>query len=104
LGYEVHILTQNEVFPVHFNSNIIFHDIVLKGNLVFKFFFEGLKNQYHSADVIVVCDNGLKAYLIPFILKNKIPLVLEMHSSKFIEERESKDNFLTKVISKGIRF
>ena len=109
LGYEVHILTQNEGFsPLFytFNSNIIFHDIVLKGNL-FQFlnsFSKGLKTKINTIqpDVILVCDNGLKAYLIPFILKNKIPLVLEMHSSKFIEERESKDNFLTKVISNGI--
>jgi hypothetical protein len=40
LGYEVHILTQNEGFSplfYSFNSNIIFHDILLKGNF-FQFF------------------------------------------------------------------
>ncbi|MDI6047470.1 glycosyltransferase family 4 protein [Flavobacterium yafengii] len=104
LGYEVDILTQNKGFSplfYSFNSNIIFHDILLKGNFFqfFNSFSKGLKNKIKAIqpDVIVVCDNGLKAYLIPFILKNKVPLVLEMHSSKFIEERESDKNILTKV-------
>nr|WP_309757985.1 glycosyltransferase family 4 protein [Flavobacterium sp.] len=109
LGYEVHILTQNEgSSPLFytFNSNIIFHDMVLKGNL-FRFlnsFSNGLKTKINTIqpDVIVVCDNGLKAYLIPFILKNKIPLVLEMHSSKFIEERVLDKNILTKITHCGI--
>ena len=109
LGYEVHILTQNEGFsPLFytFNCNIVFHDIVLKGNLFqfFKAFSKGLKSKIKTIqpDIIIVCDNGLKAYLIPFILKNKIPLVLEMHSSKFIEERESDKNILTKAVANGI--
>ncbi|WP_035670648.1 glycosyltransferase family 4 protein [Flavobacterium sp. 83] len=104
LGYEVHILTQNEGFyPLFysFNSNIVFHDIHLKGNF-FQFFnsySKGLKSKIKviHPDVIVVCDNGLKAYSIPFILKNKIPLILEMHSSRFIEEREFSKNILIKV-------
>ncbi len=109
LGYEVHILTQNEGFyPLFysFNSNIVFHDLPLKGNF-FQFFYsfaKGLKSKIKAIqpDIVVVCDNGLKAYSIPFILKNKVPLVLEMHSSKFVEERELRDDFLTKVVSNGI--
>ncbi|TDD74041.1 glycosyltransferase family 4 protein [Flavobacterium caseinilyticum] len=104
LGYEVHILTQNEGFSplfYSFNSSIIFHDILLKGNFLqfFNSFSKGLKTKIKAVqpDAIIVCDNGLKAYLIPFILKNKVPLILEMHSSKFIEERESKNKILTKI-------
>ena len=105
-GYEVHILTQNEgFFPLFysFNAAIVFHDLRLKGNL-FQFFYsfaQGLKSKLKAIqpDVIIVCDNGLKAYLIPFILKNKVPIVLEMHSSKFVEEKESDKNILTKVVS-----
>ncbi|WP_338645840.1 glycosyltransferase family 4 protein [Flavobacterium sp. KS-LB2] len=109
MGYEVHILTQNEGFsPLFyaFNSNIIFHDMVLKGNLFqfFNSFSKGLKTKTKTIqpDVIIVCDNGLKAYLIPFILKIKIPLVLEMHSSKFIEERKLDKNSFTKVVASGV--
>ncbi|MDP3681312.1 MAG: glycosyltransferase family 4 protein [Flavobacterium sp.] len=109
LGYEVHILTQNEGFyPLFysFNSNIVFHDLPLKGNFFqfFNSFAKGLKNKIKAIqpDIVVVCDNGLKAYSIPFILKNKVPLILEMHSSKFVEERELRDDFLAKVVSNGI--
>ena len=103
-GYEVHILTQNEGFsPIFysFNSNIVYHDLVLKGNFFqfFNSFSKGLKNKIKAVqpDIVIVCDNGLKAYSIPFIIKNKVPLILEMHSSKFIVERESENRFLTKV-------
>ncbi|MFV5691254.1 glycosyltransferase family 4 protein [Flavobacterium sp. LT1R49] len=106
LGYEVHILTQNEGFSplfYSFNSNIVFHDLLLKGNFFqfFKSFSKGLKSKIKTIqpDIIVVCDNGLKAYAIPFILKNKVPLILEMHSSKFIEEGEIKKNVFTKLRS-----
>ncbi len=109
LGYEVHVLTQNEGFyPLFysFNSNIVFHDLPLKGNFFqfFNSFAKGLKSKIKAIqpDIVVVCDNGLKAYSIPFILKNKVPLILEMHSSKFVEERELKDDFLTKMVSNGI--
>lgn len=103
LGYEVHILTQNAGFsPLFytFNSKIIFHDILLIGHW-FKFFSsfsKGLQTKIKviQPDVIIVCDNGLKAFLIPFILGNKIPLILEMHSSKFIEERETEKNIFSK--------
>ncbi|TDE02277.1 glycosyltransferase family 4 protein [Flavobacterium sandaracinum] len=108
LGYEVHILTQNEGFSplfYSFNSNIFFHDMVLKGNLLqfFNSFSIGLKTKIKTIqpDVIIVCDNGLKAYLIPFILKIKIPLVLEMHSSKFIEERKLDKSIFTKAVAKA---
>ena len=104
LGHEVHILTQNEGFSplfYSFNSKIVFHDILLKGNFFqfFNLFSKELKTKIKTIqpDLIIVCDNGLKAYSIPFILKNKIPLVLEMHSSKFIVESELKNNLLTKV-------
>jgi glycosyltransferase involved in cell wall biosynthesis len=107
LGYEVHLLTQNEGFsPLFypFNSSIGFHDIQLKGT-IFQFitsFVSGLRStvQAIQPDIIVVCDNGLKAYAIPFILKNKIPLVLEMHSSRFIEEKEknSFSRFLSRFV------
>ncbi|MFV5688363.1 glycosyltransferase family 4 protein [Flavobacterium sp. ZT3R25] len=106
LGYEVHILTQNEGFSplfYSFNSNIVFHDLPLKGNFFqfFKSFSKGLKSKIKTIqpDIIIVCDNGLKAYTIPFILKNKPPLILEMHSSKFIEEREIKKTIFTKLLS-----
>jgi len=109
LGYEVHILTQNGGYSplfYSFNANIVFHDMILKGNFIqfFNSFMVGLKSNSEviKPDIIVVCDNGLKAFAVPFILKNKIPLVLEMHSSKFIEESEIKQNACRKLLSYSV--
>ena len=94
-GCEVHILTQNEgnkPLFFSFNKKIVLHDMLLKGNLI-SFFLQYIKalNETVNAikpDVIIVSDNGLKAYCIPFILKTKTPIIFECHGSKFIEEKE----------------
>jgi glycosyltransferase involved in cell wall biosynthesis len=104
-GYEVHILTQNEGdFPLFysFNSNVIYHDLLLKGNFLqfFNSFAKGLKTKIKNIqpDIIIVGDNGLKAYLIPFILKTNTPIIFECHGSKYIEETQpSKYFFSTKI-------
>lgn len=104
-GYEVHILTQNEGFSplfYSFNSNIIYHDLLLKGNFLqfFNSFAKGLKTKIKNIqpDIIIVGDNGLKAYLIPFILKTNIPIIFECHGSKYLEENQrSKYFFSTKI-------
>jgi glycosyltransferase involved in cell wall biosynthesis len=105
LGYEVHILTQNKgnsTLFYSFSDKIIFHDIILEGS-VFQFinsYRKALKNKIKaiSPDIILICDNGLKAFTIPFILKTKIPIIFESHGSKFIEENQkNKLQFLTKL-------
>jgi glycosyltransferase involved in cell wall biosynthesis len=105
LGYDVAILTQNKGnFPLFYsyNEKITFHDMILKGAF-FQFFNEyrkSLKNQIAiiKPDIIIVCDNGLKAYTLPFILDGKIPVIFECHGSKYIEEQESKNTFFSKLI------
>ena len=105
LGYEVHILTQNKGnFPLFysFSKKIFFHDMILKGSY-FQFINEyrkALKNKIKaiSPDVILICDNGMKAYMIPFILKTKIPIIFESHGSIYIEEKQKhKFQFSTKL-------
>ncbi|OXA76666.1 Glycosyltransferase involved in cell wall bisynthesis [Flavobacterium aquidurense] len=106
-GYEVHILSQNEEndSPFYdFDIEIVFHNMILKGN-VFKFFnsFQKQINQKISQikpDVILVADNGLKAFIFPLIAKTKVPIVFESHGSKFIEEVQQKTNFVSKSIQK----
>ncbi|AOW09575.1 glycosyltransferase family 4 protein [Flavobacterium gilvum] len=103
-GYEVHVLSQNEdnLEPFYsFNSKIIFHNMNLGGN-IFRFFFLFQKsvNQKIKAinpDVVLVADNGLKAFSYPFILKTKTPIVFECHGSKYVEEKASKASFLLKL-------
>lgn len=106
-GYEVHVLSQNEEDELcfyNFDSEIVFHNMKLKGNL-FRFFYSFQKqiNQKINEikpDIILVGDNGLKAFTIPFIVKTKAPVVFECHGSKFIEEQEIKLNYLSKSIQK----
>ncbi|MHC0440878.1 glycosyltransferase family 4 protein [Flavobacterium sp. 3-210] len=106
-NYEVHILSQNEEndLPFYdFNSEIIFHNMILKGN-AFQFltFYQKQVNQAIKEikpDVILVADNGLKAFIFPFIVKTKSPIVFEIHGSKFIEERVQKTDFISKSIQK----
>lgn len=104
--YEVHVLSQNETdkLPFYdFNSKVVFHSIELKGN-VFKFFKSYQKQinqkiQEINPDVVLMADNGLKAFVFPFLIKTKIPIILECHSSKFIEEKQQKSDFLPRLIS-----
>lgn len=106
-GYEVHILSQNESSekPFYdFDSKISFHNMTLQGNAL-QFFSSFKKNinqkiQEIKPDIILVADNGIKAFLIPFILHLKIPIVFEVHGSKFIEEQAPKIDFVSKFISK----
>lgn len=106
-GYEVHVLTQNEGnFPLFysFNEKIVFHDMILEGS-VFSFFNSyrrSLKTNIENIkpDIIIVSDNGLKAYLIPFILSNKIPIVFECHGSKFVEVKFLRQNFISQAKSR----
>lgn len=106
-GYEVHILSQNEEDDLSFydfDSEIIFHNMILKGN-IFSFFnsFQKQINQKITEvnpDVILVADNGLKAFVFPFIAKTKTPILFECHGSKFIEEESQKTNFISKSIQK----
>lgn len=100
-GYEVHILTQNEddIPPFYdFDEKIIFHNMILKGNFL-QFLNAYQKNikkkiEYINPDAVLICDNGLKAYILPFILDNRIPIVFESHGSRFIEEKSKRNNFI----------
>lgn len=106
-GYEVHVLTQNEgSFPLFysFHEKIVFHDMTLKGS-VFKFFHSFIKSlqkniEKINPDVIIVSDNGLKAYTIPFIVSNTIPIVFESHGSKFVEIKSLKRNYVSQIKSR----
>jgi glycosyltransferase involved in cell wall biosynthesis len=68
-------------------------DFTLKGN--FYIFFKSYKRQVNSLilkekpDILVLADNGLKAFLFPIIIPVAIPLVLEIHCSKYVSEKEN---------------
>lgn len=94
--YKIDFVTQNKgSFPhfYHFNKKIGFHDMILKGNPIqFLLNYRRKLNEQIellNPDIIIVCDNGFKAFLLPFILNTKIPVVLEIHSSLNVLETEN---------------
>lgn len=84
LGYEIYILGikgSNKKSFYLFSPNIKFVDILYDGN-----FIKYVKNIRREVtiinpDIISVCDDGLKGFFIPRILRNKIPIIYERHAS-----------------------
>ena len=90
-GYDVHILTLNnaEAKPFYdFSAKITMHDISVGGNLVnyLKGYIGGIKSAVSKVkpDIILVCDDGLKGFFLPMILKKPCPMIYERHVSKVI--------------------
>lgn len=91
-GYEVSILSLNENYknPFYsFSEKIEMLSVSVSGNV-----FEYIKSYKKliqqivtkvNPDIILVCDDGLKAFFIPRILEKKIPIIYERHVSKLIE-------------------
>ncbi len=100
-GYDIAIGTQNNgnsnLF-FDFNSNIHLFDVALPSNR-FLLILEYKKQvqkwiRSFQPDVIVVCDNGLKGFLFPLLVATKIPLVFEVHGSKYNEEFSHASNWM----------
>lgn len=91
LGYAVHILTLNNrgAEPFYdFSDKITMHDIAVGGNPIqyFKSYYDGIKSVVDAVkpDVISVCDDGLKGFFLPLLLRKPCPMVYERHVSKVI--------------------
>jgi glycosyltransferase involved in cell wall biosynthesis len=103
-GCEIHVVTQNEGHKnpfFDFHPTIFWHDIERKGQSL-KAVFQYKKQLKEVAlslqpDCIVVADNGLKAYLVPFLLNKKTPIVFECHGSKYQKEAPFSISILTKI-------
>lgn len=95
-GYKVIILSLNEGGDdpfYEFSPKINFRSITVSGNPLqyIRSYRKGIKNivAQINPDVILVCDDGLKAFFIPSILETKIPIIYERHVSKEIEMNHS---------------
>jgi|688.fasta_scaffold23231_9 glycosyltransferase involved in cell wall biosynthesis len=106
-GYEVGIITQNEGnrdFFYDFNSKLALYDIELRGTFL-SFLFQYISqvskviNRY-KPDFIVITDNGLKGFLFPVLIKTNIPIVFEVHGSKFNQENPIGNSVFSKINSK----
>ncbi|NDV78858.1 glycosyltransferase family 4 protein [Dysgonomonas sp. 511] len=90
--YEVHILSLNEEGkePFYkFSSQIIFHTLSYTG------IYSYIKGIIRSVkkiqpDIISVCDDGLKGFLLPIILRKPCPMIYERHVSKEISRQTGK--------------
>ncbi|MDO6759417.1 glycosyltransferase family 4 protein [Tamlana sp. 2_MG-2023] len=101
-NYEIHIITLNQKETdlfYQFHENIIYHDLELKGN-PFQYIYQyitKLKTVVNkiNPDIISVCDDGLKAFTLPFVLKNSCPIIYERHVSKVINLNAEKTSLLS---------
>ncbi len=96
LDYEVHILTLNnngEKPFYDFSPKIILHDIAVGGNpwQYFNSYKKGIRKAVYEIrpDFISVCDDGLKGFFLPKILKKPCPMIYERHISKVVELGEN---------------
>jgi glycosyltransferase involved in cell wall biosynthesis len=99
--YQIDILTQddgNKNLFFDFNTKIGFYDMILPKNKLLKFYHYRNRIQKQikisKPDCIIVCDAGLKAFLLPIILNQKIPLLFEIHGSKYNESQYFKSSYL----------
>ena len=92
-GYEVIIVTENngnEPLFFEFNPKIKIIDIKLSKNKVaeiigYKTKIQNIINE-QNPNYIITSSFHFKSFLIPYLLKTKIPIVFEPHGSKFNEE------------------
>lgn len=96
-GYDVTILATNQFdnskieYPLSPKINTI--TINPKRSLLFYFFsYKKLIKRViatEKPDVIAMCDNGIKSFLLPLIVKD-IPLIYESHTTQYNVENENK--------------
>ncbi|MCC8424858.1 glycosyltransferase family 4 protein [Mucilaginibacter sp. UR6-11] len=93
--YDITILTLNELVHApfyEFSDKVKLVSINVGGNLVsyIKSYISGINKlvKDFAPDVISVCDDGLKGFFIPTILKKNTVIIYERHVSKEIEMQE----------------
>jgi len=105
--YEVTILSLNNshVNPFYnFSNKIKMLSIPVQGNALhyiqsYKIGLQKTVNQI-KPDIISVCDDGLKGFFIPRILKTNAKIIYERHVSKLIEANSSQ-GFIKSSLIKG---
>lgn len=105
-GCEIHFITLNqfdaELF-YSFNNKIHHHDIVAKGNPLsyITSYAKGLNRivKKIKPDVISVCDDGLKGFFVPIVIKKPCPMIYERHVSKDIFLSKNHNSLKSKLIT-----
>lgn len=95
LGYEVHLLVLNQTDQNRFYSfseKVQFHSIDVGGHPLsyfFKYKF-GIQNTVHqiNPNIILVCDDGLKGFFLPSLIKTKAQWIYERHASQELNKQK----------------
>src|SRR5690606_33707944 len=95
-GYDVHVLVLNNAHTnpfYEFSPQIKFHSIKVGGNPInyFNSYKKGIQKIVDQIQphIISVCDDGLKGFFLPTIIKTPAKWIYERHVSKLIEVNES---------------
>ena len=90
-GYDLAIVVTNaDDQPIYYDFHPSIEIITIKPDRSALSYYFSYKKLIKSAlkklnpDIVVMCDNGLKSFLLPRITRKKYPLVYEMHVSKHI--------------------
>lgn len=103
-GYEVHLLRLNESQKdpfFSFSEKLKFHTVAVSGNPLHYFlqYKKGIQKVVHETkpDIISVCDDGLKGFLLPFIIQTKAKWIHESHASLQLSNVGSGLSFFKKI-------
>lgn len=103
-GYEVHILSLNETGRApffSFSKNVQFHSVEVGGNPLSYFlqYKKGIKKNIDKIqpDIISVCDDALKGFLLPQIIHTKAKWLHESHASMVLGDQGKGIPFTKKV-------
>ena len=103
-GYEIYVLNSSrngDEFFYSFNEKIKFYHFKKKRPNILNIL--DFKNsvikivKYTNPNIIVNCDNGLKGSLIPFFLREDIPIIYERHCGRDIKGETFFDNLKIKL-------
>ncbi len=91
-GYDIAIVVTNTKVdePIYYDFHSDIEIITIEPNRSALYYYMSYKKLMRSAlknlkpDVVIMCDNGLKSFLLPHIARKEYPLVYEMHVSKHI--------------------
>lgn len=93
-GYTVHILSLNEggVKPFFtFSDKVVLHSAELSGNPVYYFFKYkiGIQKMVSKVqpEIICVCDDGLKGFFLPYMIRTEAKWIYESHASVNLGDR-----------------
>ncbi|MFA7444464.1 MAG: glycosyltransferase family 4 protein [Flavobacteriaceae bacterium] len=92
MGYEVHLITTNsENQPIYFTLDKSIKHIDIQNVSSFFRYRKLIKNLHKTInpDIVIVSDNGLKGFLVPYFLPKKTKTIFELHATKSLIVQES---------------